>query len=180
MKLTVPVLIVFSAVLSVIIAAVFIKSLPPIFYIIIGTFCVFDLIIAYLLLNKSHKPALNISTQATGTGIPYSDKLISIDNEGITIQHYYFPFGAKKRIVFSDIEVIQAFDGGCLRIWGSSDFRTWFGLDWQRPARSMIFIIKLKNRWNRIGFTCENAQDVAQILRSKNLLQIRGNKDWML
>jgi len=157
----------------IIISLIVFPALPPIFYIVIGFFFVADFFIAYMFLwgsaSKNHN---SLETAAEAAGIPYSDSLISIDDNGITIRLFYFPFGAK-RVNFSDIETVQVFKGGCLRIWGSGDFRTWFGLDWGRTSRSMTFIIKRKNTWSRVGFAAKNSESVANILRSKKLLQVQ-------
>ena len=122
---------------------------------------------------KSSQNDLSSITEQDAT-MPYSDNLISIDEKGITIKLFRFPFGAK-RVNFSDIETIQVLKGGCMRLWGSDDLssRTWFGLDWERMSRPMRFVIKQKNKWRRVGFTCENSESVVGILRSKSLLQIQ-------
>jgi hypothetical protein len=100
----------------------------------------------------------------------YSDNLIAIDNEGITLKVYYFPFCRSKRIKFSDIQKITAIKGGCFRLWGSDDFQTWFGNDWSRMERKMRFVIEIKNSWFRSGFTCKDSDTVYKILSAKNLL----------
>jgi hypothetical protein len=74
----------------------------------------------------------------------YSDNLIAIDSEGITLKVYYHPFCNSKRIKFEDIKTITAIKGGCWRLWGSDDFQTWFGLDWGRMNRKMRFELKSK------------------------------------
>jgi len=148
------------------------KTLPPVVYIVLGIFIVFDLLIAFVFLRAPvNRGPISLSPVSHSDSISYSDNLISIDNEGIKIHLYYFPFGAK-RINFSDIEVVHVFKGGCLRLWGG-DFRTWFGLDWGRMVRQMTFIIKQKNKWSRIGFTCEDSERVANILRSKTILEVQ-------
>ncbi|OHB48563.1 MAG: hypothetical protein A2Y10_13495 [Planctomycetes bacterium GWF2_41_51] len=100
--------------------------------------------------------------------------MIEIDSDGITIKHFYFPFAAKKRINFRDIKTVQAYNGGCMRLWGSGDFRTWFGIDWNRTNRKMTFVIEHNNSWFKTGFTCKDSVSVAQILKLKNLLNIKS------
>ena len=99
----------------------------------------------------------------------YSDKLIEIRENLIIIRNYYFPFGAKK-IYWNDIENIIAYKPSLLtgkyRYWGTGDFHTWFPPD-NRLKRDKIFIIKLKNKWWRIGFTVENSQLVINLLKKK-------------
>jgi hypothetical protein len=43
-------------------------------------------------------------------------------------------------------------------------------MDWQRPHRSKIFVMILRNRWHRIGFTVEDEAAVERILRERQLL----------
>ena len=148
------------------------KTLPPVVYIVLGIFIVFDLLMAFVFLRAPvNRGPISLNPVSHSGSISYSDNLISIDNEGIKIHLYYFPFGAK-RINFSDIEVVHVFKGGCLRLWGG-DFRTWFGLDWGRMVRTMTFIIKQRNKWSRVGFTCKDSECVANILRSKTILEIQ-------
>jgi hypothetical protein len=162
----------FAVIIAVL--AVLHKTLPPVVYIVVGIFFILDLLVVFVIFASPVKRTQISSTPMGQAGvIPYSDSLISIDDEGITIRLFYFPFGAK-RVNFSDVEVVQALKGGSMRMWGSDDFRTWFGLDWGRMSRPMTFVIKQKNKWSRVGFTCEDSDSVAEILRSKNLLQINA------
>jgi hypothetical protein len=101
--------------------------------------------------------------------ILYSDKLIEINENSILIRKYYFPFGSK-RVNIADIESITAYKptllSGKYRYWGSGDFRTWYPPD-NRSKRDKIFIMKLKKKWWRIGFTVEDSQTVLNLLKDK-------------
>ena len=101
--------------------------------------------------------------------ILYSDKLIEISDNSILIRKYYFPFGSK-RVNLADIESITTYKPtllrGKYRYWGTGDLRTWYPPD-NRPKRDKIFIMKLKGKWWRIGFTVENSQTVLNLLRNK-------------
>jgi hypothetical protein len=153
------------------IASAVMHKIPTHIALIIGiVFSITDITIAVIFITKPGTPTQTNSNPNGHAGIPYSDSLISIDDEGITIKLFYFPYGAK-RVNFSNVEVVQAFKGGCMRLWGSGDFRTWFGLDWGRMSRKMTFIIKQKNKWGRVGFTCEDSDSVAKILQSKIPIQ---------
>lgn len=92
------------------------------------------------------------------TEIVYTDRLVEITRETIKFRHYYFPFGAKT-INIGDIETVETLDPSLLsgkwRIHGTGDFRTWFPRDLQRPKRDAIFVLFLRKRWRRIGFTVE-------------------------
>ena len=107
------------------------------------------------------------------TAIIYSDILVEITNETILFRTYYFPFG-KKRITWSDIECIETREptvlNGKYRIHGSGAFTTWFPRDGKRAIRDKIFIMHLRNKKRRIGFTVESSEKVIPIFKSKELL----------
>lgn len=104
--------------------------------------------------------------------VVYSDKLIEITDSSITFRWYYFPFGSKQ-VCLSEIESVTVtkptFWTGKWRIHGTGDFKTYFPCDWKRPTRDKIFIIKLRNKWMRIGFTVEDSQTVVKIFRDKGI-----------
>jgi hypothetical protein len=152
--------------------AVMVGLHSPEVYCMLGIFIFYLLVVFMLIIFGIFTKPVNRTMGQAGV-IPYSDKLISIDDEGITIRIFYFPFCGAKRVNFSDIEIVWASKGGCFRLWGSDDFRTWFGLDSRRMSRSMTFIITQKNKWSRVGFTCEDSESVAKILQLKNLLQVK-------
>jgi len=102
----------------------------------------------------------------------YCDKLIYIDDNALTIRLYYFPFGSK-RVNFSEIETVIGYKGCCMRLWGTGDFWTWFGCDWGRMRREMVFVIKRKGKWSRVGFTCQDCDAVIKILQSRGLYETR-------
>ena len=109
--------------------------------------------------------------------IAYSDSLVQIDDRHIVVKRYY-PNGKDKRVSLDDIETITAkrpsLWTGKWRLSGTGDFRTWFATDLMRFKRDKIFIVKMKNRWWRIGFTAEDAGRVEQIFREKQLLSPAG------
>jgi hypothetical protein len=109
--------------------------------------------------------------------ILYSDQLVEITDESILLRGYYFPFGSR-RIRFSEILGISVNEptiwNGKYRIYGSGDLRTWFPPDVKRPVRDKIFVISLKNRWRRIGFTVEDSAAVEAIMQ-KRTWSSRGN-----
>lgn len=107
--------------------------------------------------------------------ILYQDSLVIIDDNSITLKKYYYPSLSSKKILFSDIIKIKAFEptilNGKWRISGTGDFRTWFPWDSARPKRDKIFKIFYKNKiWVRSGFTVENSKKVEEILHTKGLL----------
>jgi hypothetical protein len=106
--------------------------------------------------------------------ILYSDALVEISVETILFRTYYFPFG-KKRVMWSDIENIEIRKptvlNGKFRIHGTGDFKTWFPRDGKRPMRDTVFIMHVRNKRRRIGFTVEDSEKVRTILKSKELIQ---------
>ena len=107
------------------------------------------------------------------SGVLYADSLVEISDDSILLKRYYFPVGAR-RIKLSGIEQISVqnptFTTGRYRLWGSGDLRTWFPMDLQRPRRTKIFIIRLRKKWRRIGFTVEDEAMVERIFRERQLL----------
>jgi len=105
--------------------------------------------------------------------ILYSDRLIEISTETILFRRYYFPVGAK-RLKLADVErvIVQTpgFFTGKYRLQGSAGLHTWFSLDLQRPKRSRIFLLILRNQKRRIGFTVEDEAALEQILRARELI----------
>ena len=105
----------------------------------------------------------------------YQDHLISITEDKIIFNHYYFPFGRKKVVRFADIEWIKVkkptIRNGKWRIHGTGNFKTWFPKDSKRPKRDRIFFAKLRSQWVEIGFTVEDANQVERIFKVKRLLR---------
>ncbi len=102
----------------------------------------------------------------------YSDNLIKITRNSIFFRHYYFPFGSKS-IEISKIDHIEVLKltllSGKWRIHGTGDFRTWFPRDAKKPKRDQIFIIHLRKKWRRIGFTAEDSDVVIEIFKDKKI-----------
>ena len=105
----------------------------------------------------------------------YRDKLVEIDNEAILFRWYYFPVGAKK-VKFSEVEYVLEKEptvwNGRWKLHGGG-FTMWFPADFDRPSRDKIFLMKLKKKWIRIGFTVENSQAVAEFFQAKGLLRLK-------
>ena len=107
--------------------------------------------------------------------ILYKDSLVTINSNHLILQHYYFPTGASKKILFSKIDYIECVEPtlwtGKWRFWGTGDFKTWFPADFSRNKRDTIFIIHRKNKRMLIGFTVNNSKEVKNILKEKCLLK---------
>ncbi|MFQ5722211.1 MAG: hypothetical protein ACE5GI_06945 [Candidatus Aminicenantales bacterium] len=104
----------------------------------------------------------------------YSDKLVKITDDYILLKWYYF-FFIPKKIKFSEIEKIAVKEAslfnGAWRIYGSRDLTIWYPVDFLRPRRDRIFIMKIKNKMMKIGFTVEDSGKVINILRNKCLVE---------
>ena len=76
--------------------------------------------------------------------ILYNDSLIRIEDESISLKHYYFPF-VSKNILNTGIEKIESevptLANGKWRIWGTGTLIIWFPFDILRPIRNKIFVI---------------------------------------
>ena len=79
-----------------------------------------------------------------GTAL-YDDGLLMLDEDGLTIRHYYFPLGTSKRLPYSAIRGIEVRRLGLLtgrgRIWGTGSLSHWFPLDCRRPQKSVVVVI---------------------------------------
>jgi hypothetical protein len=108
----------------------------------------------------------------------YKDSLVEITDDGLRLHHFYFPFGGDRNITFGDLEKIEVLSPsiwrGKWRIWGSGDLKTWFPLDWKRPARDRIFIGHLRGKTKRVGFTVEKSAEVEKLLANKGLVLTHG------
>ena len=108
----------------------------------------------------------------------YQDSLITLTDKAIVFHSYYFPFGGDKRVPLEQIEYIRVREvkasTGKFRLWGTSDFRTWYPRDLQRSSRDCIFSASLRNRFRRIGFTVENAEPFTKLLKARGLLLSDG------
>ncbi|MCE5341731.1 MAG: DUF1648 domain-containing protein [Planctomycetaceae bacterium] len=106
----------------------------------------------------------------------YKDSLIEISGNNMIFKDYYFPMGSKK-VNLSQVDYVKALKptvwNGKWRMHGTGDllFRIWFPADYNRPNRDMIFILKIKNKWTKVGFTVENSKAVSVFFKTKGLLR---------
>lgn len=100
----------------------------------------------------------------------YEDAGLTLDEDGITIKRYYFPFANAKRVAYSDIQGIKSqqmgWASGKARIWGASDPRYWFPLDARRGRKSTLLVIDVGRRV-RACITPDHPDKVIKILRAK-------------
>jgi hypothetical protein len=82
----------------------------------------------------------------TAVTAQYQDRWIGCSDREITIRGYYFPWGTK-HIPYTAIRSVRRVGIGPLtgrgRIWGTANLRYWAGLDPQRPAKAVAFLLDL-------------------------------------
>ncbi len=103
----------------------------------------------------------------------YRDSLIEINSSHITFFNFGL-LGGSKTVRLWDIDKIDILKpdiwNGKYRFHGSGDFRTWFPADYARFKRNAIFIVHLKGKRLRIGFTVKNTKEVIKLLKNKKLV----------
>jgi hypothetical protein len=109
----------------------------------------------------------------------YRDGLVEIDGGKVTFRNYYFPAG-DKTVELGEVEYVEAKEptigNGKWRMHGTGDllFRVWFAADYERPSRDKIFVIKLRGKWVKIGFTVEDSRAVSEVFNKAGLLRERS------
>lgn len=83
----------------------------------------------------------------------YNDGLVELDETGITLRRYYFPFGTAKHIPYEKIRGVQErqLSGltGRSRLWGTANPRYWAPLDLHRVHKSRALVLDLGRRVSR-------------------------------
>lgn len=104
----------------------------------------------------------------------YRDSLITLTDEALALEHYYFPFGGRKVVSLGQIEEIRVEPAtiwnGRWRIHGTGNFKTWFPRDLKRNRRDRIFFMKLKTQRTDIAFTVEDGDRVEKALKELKLV----------
>lgn len=100
----------------------------------------------------------------------YDDGGLRIDESGVTIRRYYFPWGAAKRIAYRDLRAVDVRPMGWLtgrgRIWGSGSLRSWLPLDWARPGKQRLVALDVGSLvWPAI--TPDDPDRVARLLQDR-------------
>ncbi|MDT5350764.1 MAG: hypothetical protein QOH91_4051 [Mycobacterium sp.] len=100
----------------------------------------------------------------------YEDAGLTLDEDGITIHRYYFPFATRKRIAYGDIQGIKTkpmgWASGKGRFWGASDPRYWFPLDMQRGKKQTLLILDVGS-WVRPCITPDDPDQVIGLLKTR-------------
>jgi hypothetical protein len=100
----------------------------------------------------------------------YEDRWIRCEQDRLVIRGYYFPLGNAKVIAYRDILSVTPLAltalTGSWRIWGSSSFRSWFHLDWQRPRKTTALILDLGKSVKPV-ITPDDPEQVAAIVERR-------------
>jgi hypothetical protein len=98
----------------------------------------------------------------------YDDGLVVLDDEGITLRRYYFPLGTPKRIPYTQVKSVEAYEMGWLtgkgRLWGTSTFRTWLPFDADRARKQTLLELDL-GRVVKPSFTPDDPFRVLTLIR---------------
>jgi hypothetical protein len=97
----------------------------------------------------------------------YDDGLIACSADGLLIRRYG-PFLNSKSVPYSEIRGVRELELDALRrwrLWGTTDPRRWFNLDWGRPHKRVAFLVDLGKRVKPV-ITPDDPQRVAAVLRS--------------
>jgi hypothetical protein len=100
----------------------------------------------------------------------YQDRWITCEPDRLIIRGYYFPTGAPKVVPYRDIRRVTRIRlttlGGRWRIWGTSDFRYWWHLDWSRPHKQVALVLDLGKRIKPV-ITPDDPDRVAAIIQER-------------
>ena len=99
----------------------------------------------------------------------YDDGLVRVDDSGVTLRHYYFPFGIEKFVPYCDIRAVDTAVlgnwNGRWRLWGASTTDQWLPLDVMRPKKDTAVVLTIR----RISpvFTPDDPELVARLIRER-------------
>jgi hypothetical protein len=100
----------------------------------------------------------------------YDDGRCVLDEDGLMLRRYYFPFATSKRIPYSKIQKFDARPMGWLsgkgRGWGTSNPRYWLPLDMSRARKNTLIVLDL-GRWVKPAFSPDRPERVLQLLRER-------------
>lgn len=100
-------------------------------------------------------------------GFLYDDGRVALDEGGITLRCYYFPFGTSKRISYRDIRNVRTVPlswwNGKGRLWGTTSPAYWYPLDMNRPRKTTLVVLDTGS-WIKPAFTPDNAAEVKALI----------------
>lgn len=100
----------------------------------------------------------------------YEDGGLILDEEGVTIRRYYFPWAGAKRISYRQLRHVEAHPMGALtgrgRIWGTTTARYWLPLDLERPRKQTLLVLDIGRRV-RPAVSPDDPDQVLELLRER-------------
>ncbi|MCZ4563679.1 hypothetical protein O4160_22825 [Rhodococcus sp. IEGM 1401] len=99
----------------------------------------------------------------------YDDGPVRLDEAGVTLRYYYFPFATKKFVPYDRIRAVDTAVlgnwNGRWRLWGASTIDQWLPLDVMRPKKDTAVVLTLR----RISpvFTPDDPDQVAHLIRER-------------
>ena len=99
----------------------------------------------------------------------YDDGRCVLDEDGLTLRHYYFTFATSKRILYRQIRDFEARPMGWLsgkgRGWGTSNPRYWLPLDMSRGNKKTLIVLDVA-AYVKPAFSPDDPDQVLQVLRA--------------
>jgi hypothetical protein len=100
----------------------------------------------------------------------YDDGGLVLDEDGLTIRRYYFPWAGPKRIPYTSIRTVVARPMGWLtgkgRGWGTAGLGYWLPLDLRRWRKSMLLVFDVGGRVKPCVSPADH-QRVIELLRGR-------------
>lgn len=100
----------------------------------------------------------------------YDDGGLRLDEHGLTIRRYYFPWAGPKYVAYSEVRKVEARPMGGLtgkgRGWGTADPRYWLPLDLRRARKHTLLVFDVGRRVK----PCVSPEDpdrVIELLRAR-------------
>jgi hypothetical protein len=102
----------------------------------------------------------------------YDDGLIACSDDRLVIRRYGVCL-RPKTVPYTHIRGVKevelrGFSFGNWRIWGTTDLRRWFNLDWHRPKKHVGLVLDLGKQAKPV-ITPDDPERVAAVLRSHEL-----------
>lgn len=106
-------------------------------------------------------------TASPGT---YDDGGVRLDDTGVHVRRYYFPWAGSKHIPYGNICGFEArpmtWFRGNGRIWGTGSWRYWLPLDIGRPRKNTLVVLDLGRRV-KPAFSPDDPDRVIGMLRER-------------
>lgn len=105
----------------------------------------------------------------TNRDVIYDDGLVRLDEAGVTLRYYYFPFATKKFVPYDRIRAVDTAVlgnwNGRWRLWGAPWIDQWLPLDVMRPKKDTAVVLTIR----RISpvFTPDDPESVAHLIRER-------------